>query len=234
MRPAPGSSLRLVLLATAGAVEGVLLAHGPLLDQYAAVRLGPRGVFVDITLLSALLLGALGALAALSARVQAVFLTLLAGTITWSLANASLHPWWVLDEDHEWIPEAASFALLAVHVAVLLAVASAVLLAALDRYREAARAQGVPPAQLRLEVRRLATAGFTMLALASVPALVLPQALQAFAGGVHGVLDGATAFAVLLAAILLLLVGLGLLLSQATARQKERPTRVVESGDGET
>jgi hypothetical protein len=213
---------RLALLVVAGAVEGILLASGPLLDQYAAVRLGPRGVFVDITLLCAAGMAALGAVAAFWPRLQGLFFLGLTVTVSWSLGHGSLHPWWVLDEETAWEAQPAGPALVAVHAACLALVCAALVLRALDGHRAAS--QGRPAAVVDREVARMRGRALLAVGLLAVAAVAAPLLLAALADAVKGSLPGWSGYGVLLGSMVLLTLGLGLLLAPERVRRKAKKT----------
>jgi hypothetical protein len=212
----------LACLAAAGALEGLLLAHGPVLNDYSAVRLGPRGIFVDLAWLCVLGLGALGAIAGLASWLRTLFLTALAVPITWSLARASQHPWWLLKSSQAWQLQSPSPATLAGHALAVTLVCSSALLDALGRHRDAMHAQGLPPEAVRRDTGRLALRGLATLAPCLALAFLLPGLLDGLAGGLRGTLQGPAAFTALLASTAMLLVGLAMLASPGRTRRNPR------------
>lgn len=208
---------RVVLLGVAGLVEGLLLADSPVLERYSALRLGPEGILVDLSLLCAAVLGALGCAAAFAAWSQAVFLGFVVATASWSLAESSLHPFWIFSNKGVWRPHPPSAGVVAAHVVAISFVCAAALLEAMQRYRRAAREQAFAPADLDRDTKRLALGGAGLLgatAAVTVPVIAL---LDGAADELVGAVRGRTAFTVLMASALLLLVGLGLLAAQGRA-----------------
>lgn len=238
-KPVPALATRMVLLALAGAIEGLLVSNGPLLDRYAALRLGERGLLLDLDLLFALGLAAAGAAAALAPWSQNVFLGLLAVTATWSLAESSTHPFWLAGKRAAaWRPHDPSGAVLAAHVFALVLVAAATLVQALQDDRRTAVTQAVAVPQMRRQTRALAFAAATLLAATTAVAAGLLALLDDVAQRFAGVITGRTAFAVLLGSALLLLTGIALMASQSQRRQGTvRPRSELEErsvkGDGE-
>ncbi|MEK6984791.1 MAG: hypothetical protein AABX89_00185 [Candidatus Thermoplasmatota archaeon] len=222
---------QLVLLVAAGALEGLLLANGPFLNEYAAVRLGPRGAFVNIVLLSALSLAAFGALAATMRWARMAFLAVLAAAVTWSLARSSLHPWWLFSSEQIVVHSPPNGATIAAHVFALALACAATLLDALAAHRLAARREGMPEREMRAQSRRLAAAGFSLLVVASVLTLVLPAALDSLAGTLQGAVSGSATLVLLGGSALTLALGLGLLVVRP---QVERTANLeTKSGDAE-
>lgn len=225
----PTLAARMVLLALAGAIEGLLVSNGPLLERYAALRLGERGLLLDLDLLFALGLAAVGAAAALAPWSHNLFLGLLAVAATWSLSESSTHPFWLVGKRAAaWRPHDPSGAILAAHVLALVLVAGATLLQALHDYRRTAFTQAIPAPQVRRDTRRLAFAAATLLAATTAIAVALLAALDDVAQRFAGLIAGRTAFAVLLGSGLLLLVGIALMASQTKRRhvpaQRETPS----------
>ncbi|MEA3204009.1 MAG: hypothetical protein QOI63_1689 [Thermoplasmata archaeon] len=210
----------LACLASAGALEGLLLAHGPVLSDYTAVRLGPHGIFLDIAWLCVLGLGALGAIAGLASWTRTLFLTLLAVPVSWSLARASQHPWWLLKSSQAWHVQAPSPATLAGHALAVTLVCAAALLDALGRHRDAMQAQGLPADAVRRGTWRLGLRGLATLAFCLLLAFLLPGVLDGLAGGLRGALKGPAAFAALLASTAVLLLGLALLAGPGRQRRR--------------
>lgn len=197
--------------ALAGAIEGLLLAEGPVIERYAALRLGEDGLLIDITLLCVVSLAILGALASLAPWLQAVFLSALVSIATWSLAESSQHPFWIFSNEGLWRPRAPPAGVVAGHVTAIGFVCAAVLAQSLQAYRRAARKQGFAAADLARDTRRLATSGLALLVVTAFVALPLVALLDGLADTITGTLRGRVAFSVLLASALLLLLGLGLL-----------------------
>lgn len=222
---------QLALLVAAGALEGVLLANGPFLNEYAAVRLGPRGAFVNITLLAALSLAAFGALAATARWARMAFLAVLAAAVTWSLARSSLHPWWLFSSEQTVVHSPPSGATVAAHVLALALACAATLLDALAAHRRAARLEGMPEPEARLQRRRLAAAGFILLAVAAVLTLVLPAALDSLSGTLQGAVSGSATLVLLGGSALLLALGLGLLVVRPPTERDAALEK--KSGDAE-
>lgn len=228
-RPIPLVATRMALLAVAGALEGLLVANGPLLEKYVALRLGSRGLLIDLDLLFALVLAAVGVAAALAPWVHTLFLGLVGAAASWSLSESSLHPFWLLSKKTRWVPHEPSGALLAAHLFVLALVCAAALVQGLQAYRNAAFAQRVEPHRLRDDTRRLAVAGTLLLAgtlAVAVPVILL---LDDLASQVAGAITGRTAFAVLVGSAVLLLVGVALL-----AVPEKRPRRKAKRRAGES
>jgi hypothetical protein len=213
----------LACLAAAGALEGLLLASGPVLKDYTAVRLGPQGVFVDITWLCVITLGAFGAIAGLASWMRTFFLTVLAVPIAWSLGRASLHPWWVLKASQQWNAQAPSPAALAGHAVAVALVCASCLLDALGRHRDAMQAQGMPPQDVRRDTWRLGLRGLGVAGLCLLLAFLLPGILDPLATSLRGAVKGPAAFAALLASTALLLLGLALLASPGRKPRARSP-----------
>ena len=211
--------MRMGLLGMAGVLEGLLLANGPVLKKYAALRLGPEGILLDVDLLCAIVLGLLGALGALRPWMQSIFLGLAAGAMTWSLAESSLHPFWIVSKKGIWRPHDPAGPVMLGHVIALFLIGSAALLDALARHRRVLREQRVAPADIAQHSGRLAMLGFAVLGVAAVATIPLTVGLGRLADALRGAVEGATAFAVLMGSALLLLLGLGLLASQGKSRQ---------------
>ncbi|MEK6975771.1 MAG: hypothetical protein AABY18_05465 [Candidatus Thermoplasmatota archaeon] len=215
---------RIGVLATAGLIEGLLLANSPVLERYAAVRLGPEGILIDVTLLCAIVLGAAGALAAFAPWAQAVFLGFVITTASWSLAESSQHPFWLFSNKGVWRPHPPSTGLVAAHATAIALVCCAALAEAMQKYRAAARAQGFSPANLARDTQRLATAGAALLAATALVVLPLIALLDGLANRLIGAVRGPAAFVILLGSAVLLLLGFGLLASHGT------PDKTVGSG----
>lgn len=225
-RPIPLVAARMAMLAVAGALEGLLVANGPLLEKYVALRLGSRGLLIDLDLLFAIGVAAVGVAAALAPWAHAVFLGVVGAAASWSLSESSLHPFWLLSKKTRWVPHEPSGALLAAHLFVLTLVCGAVLLQGLQAYRNAAFAQRVEPRRLRDDTRRLAVAGALLLAGTLAVAVPLILLLDDLASQVAGAITGRTAFAVLVGSAVLLLVGVALLAAPGkTQRSKGKPAR---------
>lgn len=203
-------------LAVAGAIEGLLLAESPVVERYAALRLGPDGLLIDIPLLCVLGLAALGALAALAPWLQAVFVSCLVTIATWSLAESSQHPFWIFSNVGIWRPRPPSVGVVAGHVVAIAFVCGAALAEALQAYRKAAREQAFAASDLASDTRRLATAGLFLLVVTAFIALPLVALLDGLADSITGTLRGRIAFTVLVTSGMLLLVGLGLLAKPTT------------------
>ncbi|MCA1810487.1 MAG: hypothetical protein LC623_00560 [Halobacteriales archaeon] len=213
----------LACLAAAGALEGLLLARGPVISGYTAVRLGPQGIFVDITWLCVLVLGAMGALAGLASWLRTLFLTLAAATMTWSLARASLHPWWLLKASQQWHTQPPSPATIAGHALALALVCASVLLEALGRHRDAMEAQGMAPEAVQRDTWRLGLRGLGTVGACLVLAFLLPAVLDPLASSLSGAVKGPAAFAALLVSMAVLLVGFALLASPGRTKRQPRP-----------
>lgn len=198
-------------LALAGAIEGLLLAESPVIERYAALRIGTEGLLIDINLLCVVALALAGALAALAPWVQAIFVSGLVAIATWSLAEASQHPFWIFSNSGVWRPRDPPAGVLAGHVIAIALVCSAALAEALQAYRAAARQQSFAVADLARDTRRLAFAGGLLLAVAAFVALPLVALLDGLAEAITGTLRGRVALTVLMTSGILLLVGLGLL-----------------------
>ena len=216
------SWLRAGLLAGAGALEGLMLARGPILDEYSAVRLGPRGVFVDITLLCVAVLAAAGLLAATARWIEWIFLAALASVMAWTLAPASLHPFWILDPEVVWEASAPDGVAILAHVVALALVATSATLQALASYRDAARLQDFGAREQDRDVRRLAINGFVLLGLVAVLCLGLPALFAGIGNQVRGAVKGPAAFAVLIGSGALLMAGMALLASDARRRLQKK------------
>lgn len=228
---------RVALLAAAGVLEGVLLANGPILQEYSAVRLGPRGIFVDIILLCALALGALGAVAAFTPWTKATFLAVVVASASWSLAGPSLHPWWILDAGFTWETKPLAAADAVGHGAALALVGAAVILQSLQRYRAKAEEQGIAPADIRRDTRRMGSAAFTALGVLAVVALPLPILLDGLASKLQGAIRGPASFTLLLLSAVLLLAGFGVLARQGKKAKRQAGSEkasAISSGGGET
>jgi hypothetical protein len=221
-RPGPLDLAAPACLAAAGAIEGLLLASGPVLHDYSAVRLGPRGIFVSLPWLCVLGLGALGAIAGLARWLRTLFLTLLAVPVSWSLARSSQHPWWLLHATSPWRVQAPSAAALAGHALAVALVCAAALLDALGRSRAAMAAQGMAPEEVRRDTGRLGLRGLGIAGLCLLLAFLLPGILDPLAATLRGAIKGPAAFALLLASSALLLLGLALLASPGRGRRKAR------------
>ena len=223
-RPEPAIlASRAALLALAGAVEGLLLANSPVLEKYAAIRLGPDGVLVGVGVLCAGSLALVGALAALAPWVQATFLGLCVSTMSWSLAESSQHPFWIFSSKGIWRPHPPGTGTILAHGLAIALVALAALAEALQAYRAAARVQQVPERELAGHTRRLAVAGLAVLGVAVAVTLPLVAVLDGWGKDLAGSLQGRTAFTVLVASALLLLTGLGLLAAQGRAKPAKEP-----------
>lgn len=218
LRPTATMATRMALLALAGLLEGLLVANGPILERYAALRLGSRGLLIDLDLLFALGFAVAGSAAALAPWSHTFFTVLVTGAATWSLSESSLHPYWLVSKKTLWRPHDPSTGLLLAHVLVIALVCAAILLHALEVHRRAALAQGMAPELVPRQSRRLLQAGSVVLAatvaVAGGLAFVLDDVLQ----GAVGVITGPTAFAVLLGSAILLLGGVALL---ATSDKKQ-------------
>ncbi|HUR60787.1 MAG TPA: hypothetical protein VM286_00275 [Candidatus Thermoplasmatota archaeon] len=210
-------------LAAAGAIEGLLLATGPVLRDYSAVRLGPHGIFVSLPWLCVLGFAALGAIAGLASWLRTLFLTLLCFPITWSLARASQHPWWLVKSSMRWSTQPIGAAVLAGHAMAIALVCASVLIDALVRSRAADARQGVEPGEVHRTSVRLAGRGVGLVAACFLLAFLLPGVLEPMAAGLRGAVQGTNAFAVLLASIVLLLLGLALLSSPGRSRRRPQP-----------
>jgi hypothetical protein len=206
--------------AGAGAVEGLLLATGPVLKDYSAVRLGPHGIFVSIPWLCVLGFAALGALAGLASWLRTMFLTLLCVPITWSLARSSQHPWWLFKSSMHWYTQAPTAAVLFGHAMAVALVCASALIDALVRARAAAARQGVDPDEVHRTSVRLSGRGVGLVAACFLLAVLLPGILEPMAGSLRGAVQGSAAFAVLLASVVLLLLGLALLASPGRGRRR--------------
>lgn len=211
LRPTPTVATRMALLALAGLLEGLLVANGPILQRYAALRLGAGGLLLDLDLVFALAFAAAGAAAALAPWSHASFAVLVTGAATWSLSESSLHPYWLVSRKTQWRPHDPATGLLLAHILVIALVCTAILLQALEVHRRAALAQGMAPDLVPRQSRRLLQAGALVLAatvaIAGALAFVLDDLLQ----GAVGAITGPTAFAVLLGSAILLLGGVALL-----------------------
>lgn len=223
-RPEPAIlASRVALLALAGAIEGLMLANSPVLEKYAAVRLGPEGIVVGVGVLCAGSLALLGALAAFAPWAQAVFLGLAVSTMSWSLAESSQHPFWILSNKGIWRHHAPHAGTIVAHGLAIGCVALAALAEALQAYRAAARVQQVPPREVAEHTRRLAVAGLAVLGVAAVATLPLVAVLDGWGKDLAGSLHGRTAFTVLVGSAVLLLVGLGLLAAQGRSKPAKEP-----------
>lgn len=207
---------RVALLGVAGLIEGLLLANSPVLERYAAVRLGPEGILIDVTLLCAVVLGAAGAAAAFAPWAQAVFLGFVITTASWSLAESSQHPFWLFSNKGVWRPHPPSSGLIAAHVTAITLVCCAALAEAMQKYRAAARAQSFSPASLARDTQRLAVAGAGLLGVTALIVLPLIALLDGVADRLIGAVRGPVAFVVLIGSAVLLLLGFGLLAAQGT------------------
>lgn len=205
---------RVALLGVAGLIEGLLLANSPVLERYAAVRLGPEGVLIDVTLLCAVVLGAAGAAAALAPWAQAIFLGFVITTASWSLAESSQHPFWLFSSKGVWRPHPPSSGLIAAHVTAIALVCCAALAQAMQKYRAAARAQSFSVANLARDTHRLAVAGAALLGATALIVLPLVALLDGVADRLIGAVRGPVAFVVLIGSAFLLLLGFGLLAAQ--------------------
>lgn len=213
---------RVSLLGAAGLIEGLLLANSPVLERYAAVRLGPEGILIDVTLLCAVVLGAAGAAAALAPWAQAVFLGFVITTASWSLAESSQHPFWLFSNKGVWRPHAPSTAVVAAHVTAIALVCCAALAEAMQKYRAAARAQSFSARNLSRDTQRLAVAGAALLGVTAVVVLPLIALLDGLADRLIGAVRGPVAFIVLIGSAVLLLLGFGLLAAQGQPPKLER------------
>lgn len=208
---------RALALALAGLIEGLLLAESPVLERYAAIRLGPEGILIDVTLLCAVVMGAIGAASALAPWAQAIFLGFVITTASWSLAESSQHPFWLFSNKGVWRPHPPSTGLVMAHVAAIALVCCAALAQAMQKYRAAARAQSFSPAHLARDTQRLAIAGAGLLGATAIVVLPLIALLDGLADKLIGAVRGPVAFAVLMGSAVLLLVGFGLLAAQGGA-----------------
>ena len=223
-RPIPLVATRMAMLAVAGALEGLLVANGPLLEKYVALRLGSRGLLIDLDLLFALVLAAAAVAAALAPWTHALFLGLGGAAASWSLSESSVHPFWLLSKKTRWVPHDPSGAVLAAHLFVLALVCAASLVQGLQAYRKAAFTQRIEPDRLRDDTRRLIVSGVLLLAATLAVAVPLLLLLDDLAGQATGAITGRTAFAVLVGSALLLLVGVALLAAPGKApRRKAKP-----------
>ena len=225
-RPEPALlASRAALLALAGAIEGLMLANSPVLERYAAIRLGPDGVLIGVSVLCAGGLALAGALAALAPWIHATFLGLLVSTTSWSLAKSSQHPFWIFTSKGVWRQTAPEVGTIVAHGVAIACVCAAVLLEALQAYRAAAREQKVPAPSLARDTQRLLTAGLVVLGVAVVVTLPLVAVLDRAGDDLVGSMQGRTAFTVLVGSTALLLVGLGLMAAQG----KPKPAKPVEA-----
>lgn len=213
---------RIGLLALAGAIEGLLLSASPVIERYAALRLGPDGVLVDLTLVCVVTLAAVGALAALAPWLQAIFLGLVITSASWSLAESSQHPFWIFSNKGIWRPHAPNPGVVLGHILAIGAVCSAALLDALQNYRQAAREQAIDDNQVARDTRHLAAAGGLALAVTAFIVLPIVAILDRLAGTLTGAFQGRVTLIVLLGSALLLLTGLGLLANPDRTTRKNR------------
>ncbi len=220
------------LLGLAGAIEGLLLANSPVLERYAGVRLGPDGVLVDVTLLCAGVLAALGVLAAFAPWIQATFLALVVTSASWSLAESSLHPFWIFSSKGVWRPHAPGTATIVAHGLAIACVCLAALAEALQQYRAAARAERMPGRALAHDSRRLAVAGLAVLGATAAATLPLVALLDGVADNLAGAVKGRTAFTLLVGSAILLLVGLGLMAAQGR-KDAQPPAAPADATQGE-
>lgn len=222
---------RVALLGVAGLIEGLLLAQSPVLERYAAVRLGPDGVLVDVDLLCAAVLGVAGALSAFATWAQVVFLGLVVSTASWSLAESSQHPFWIFTNKGVWRPHDPSTGTVVAHVLAIACVCMAALAQALQDYRSAARAQGFSARALARDSQRLLVAGVTLLGVTAAVMLPVVALLHGASDDLAGAVKGKTAFTLLVGSALLLLVGLGLLATQGRARAQPPTASATEASD---
>lgn len=215
---------RAALLGLAGAIEGLLLASSPVLERYAAVRMGPDGILIDVDLLCALVLGVVGALSALATWGQVTFLGFVITTAAWSLAESSQHPFWIFSSKGVWRPHDPSTGTVVAHVIAIACVCLAALGQALQDYRAAARAQGFSARSLARDTQRLAFAGLMLLAVTAAITLPLVAGLHGASDDLAGAVKGKTAFTLLMGSALLLLVGLGLLAAQGRDKKAATPS----------
>lgn len=224
---------RIAVLAVAGLIEGLLLANSPVLERYAAVRLGPEGILIDVTLLCAVVLAAAGAAAALAPWAQAVFIGFVITTATWSLAESSQHPFWLFSSKGIWRPHPPSAGLVAAHVVAIALVSSAALVEAMQKYRAAARAQSFTAANLARDTQRLAVAGAGLLGATALVVVPLIALLDRQADRLIGAVRGPVAFTVLIGSAVLLLLGFGLLAAQGSPpKLAKRPATQQAGLDG--
>lgn len=218
-RPEPALlAARAAILAFAGALEGLMLANSPVLEKYAALRLGPDGVLVAVPLLCAGVLAAVGAAAAFAPWVQATFLGLLVASMSWSLAESSQHPFWIFSSKGVWRVHAPETGTVLAHGLAIACVGLAALGEALQSYRAAARAERMPPGALARDTQRLATSGLALLGVTVAATLPLVLLLHRLADDLAGSVKGRTAFTLLVGSAVLLLVGLGLVAAQGRAK----------------
>lgn len=202
---------RMALLALAGAIEGLLLSNGPLLERFAALRVGTRGLLIDLDLLFAFGFALAGAAAALAPWTQNVFLALLATAAAWSLSESSTHPFWLLGKSKPWHPTGPSARLLAAHLLAIALVCGAAIVEAWQTQRRQSQAQRLDPGPARSQARGLALAGGLLLALVVVTGAILLAILDAVSQRLQGALAGPTAFFVLVGSACLLAIGLAVL-----------------------
>ena len=223
-RPEPALlASRAALLALAGAIEGLMLANSPVLERYAALRLGPDGVLIGVSVLCAGSLALVGALAAFAPWIQATFLGLGVTTMSWSLAKSSQHPFWIFTSKGVWRQSAPELGTVVAHGVAIALVCAAVLLEALQAYRAAAREQKVPARELAQHTQRLLAAGVAVLGVAVVATLPLVAVLDRAGDGLVGSMQGRTAFTLIIASTALLLVGLGLMATQGRSKPTAKP-----------